>query len=150
MSSKILVALDGSESSKQAIKAATECAKCTESSLILSYVIDWSPYSFNTPEENEKRHQRRESEIQRANDSVIQPEAAALKEAGLSVETVVRHGNIAETIIDIAKENKVSQIYIGRQGESRFRKMIFGSVTSAVVQGSPVPVTVVPIKPVSK
>ncbi len=113
MSNKILVALDGSDGGKRAAKIAAEHAKATNSDLILIYVIDWSPYSFNTPQENEERHQRRESEIQRANDSVLQPEAMALREEGLNVETIVRHGNIAETIVRIADKNNVSQIYLG-------------------------------------
>jgi nucleotide-binding universal stress UspA family protein len=114
------------------------------SDLILTYVIDWTPYSFHTPQELEERHQRRESEIQRANDSVLQPEVSALTDSGVSVETIVRHGRIAETIVDIARENEVSHIFIGRLGESRLHSMIFGSVTSALVQTSLVPVTVVP------
>jgi nucleotide-binding universal stress UspA family protein len=144
MSNKILVALDGSDGGKRAAKIAAEHAKATNSDLILIYVIDWSPYSFNTPQENEERHQRRESEIQRANDSVLQPEAMALREEGLNVETIVRHGNIAETIVRIADKNNVSQIYLGRLGESKIHSMIFGSVTAALVQTSSVPVTVVP------
>lgn len=144
MSDKILVALDGSEGGKRALKAAVNHAKLTKSGLVLTYVIDWTPYSFHTPEELAERHKRRESEIQRANDSVLHPETAALKNSGLSVESVVRHGKIAETLVDLAKEHGVSQIYIGKLGESRMRSMIFGSVTAALVQTSSVPVTVVP------
>ena len=144
MSNKILVALDGSDGGKRAVNIAAEHAKATNSDLILIYVIDWSPYSFNTPEENEERHQRRESEIQRANASVLQPEADALKDSGLKVDTIVRHGNISETIVRIAKKNDVSQIYLGKLGESKIRSMIFGSVTAALIQMSSVPVTVVP------
>jgi nucleotide-binding universal stress UspA family protein len=144
MSNKFLVALDGSEGSKRAIKLASSLAITTKADLILTYVIDWTPYSFHTPQELEERHQRRESEIQRANDSVLQPEVRALANSGLNIETIVRHGKIAETIVAIAKENKVSQIFIGRLGESHLRTMIFGSVTAALVQTSLVPVTVVP------
>ena len=144
MSNKFLVALDGSEGGRRAIKVASFFAKATMSDLILTYVIDWTPYSFHTPQELEERHQRRESEIQRANDSVLQPEVAALVDSGLSVETIVRHGRIAETIVDIARENEASHIFIGRLGESHLKSMIFGSVTAALIQTSLVPVTVVP------
>jgi len=144
MSNKILVALDGSDGSKRALGAAVKHAKLTSSDLVLAYVIDWSPYSFHTPEELEERHQRRESEIQRANDSVLTPEIAALEAQGLKVETVVHHGKIAETLLDLTDQHGVSQIYIGRRGESRMHTMIFGSVSAALVQTSPVPVTVVP------
>ncbi len=144
MSNKILVALDGSDGGIRAAKLAAEHAVASSSDLILIYVIDWSPYSFNTPEENEERHMRRESEIQRAKESVLEPMASELKESGLNIETIVRHGNIAETIVRIAKKNNVSQIFLGKLGESKLRSMLFGSVTAALVQTSSVPVTVVP------
>jgi len=144
MSNKILVALDGSDGGKRALQAAIVHAQHTSSDLVLTYVIDWSPYSFHTPEELEERHQRRESEIERANESILGPELESIKAAGLAVETVVRHGKIAETLNELGQEYDVSQIYIGRLGESRMHSMIFGSVTAALVQSSTVPVTVVP------
>lgn len=144
MDHKILVALDGSEGSLRALATAIEHAKLTNASLLLTYVIDWSPYSFHTPQELEERHQRRESEITRAYESVLLPQVTALKESGLTVETVVRHGKIAETLDSLSKEHKATQIYVGRLGESRVKSMIFGSVTAALVQTSSIPVTVVP------
>ena len=144
MTHKILVALDGSDGGKRALAAAVDHAKLTQADLILSYVIDWSPYSFHTPEELAERHERRESEIERANTTVLSPEAESLKDSGINVETVVRHGKIAETLQELCEEFNASQIYIGRLGESRVRSMIFGSVTAALVQASSVPVTVVP------
>jgi nucleotide-binding universal stress UspA family protein len=144
MTAKILVALDGSEGGKRALAAAVAQAAVTDSSLVLVYVIDWTPYSFHTPEELEERHQRRESEIQRATDSVLEPENKALQALGVTVETVVRHGRIAETLTELIDEFSISQIYIGRRGESRVHSMIFGSVTAALIQTTTVPVTVVP------
>ena len=144
MANKILVALDGSDGSKRALSAAAQHARLTNSGLVLAYVIDWSPYSFHTPQELEERHKRRESEIQRANDSVLNPELAALQAEGIKVETVVHHGKIAETLLELGDQQGVSQIYIGRRGESRMHTMIFGSVSAALVQTSSVPVTVVP------
>lgn len=144
MSEKILIALDGSDCGKRALGAAINLAKLTGGGLVLTHVIDWSPYSFHTPEELEQRHQRREAEIDRANDSILGPEIAALEGAGLQVETVVRHGRIAEVLLDLIEQHSITQVYIGRRGESRMHAMIFGSVTAALIQTSPVPVTVVP------
>lgn len=144
MSNKILVALDGSDCGRRALNAAAEQAKLTGAGLVLTYVIDWTPYSFHTPQELEERHKRRESEIQRANDTILASEVAAVSTEGLQVETVVRHGKIAETLIELSAEYDIGQIYIGRQGESRMRSMIFGSVPSTLIQLADVPVTVVP------
>jgi nucleotide-binding universal stress UspA family protein len=144
MSDKLLVALDGSDGGRRALNAAVKHASHTNADLVLTYVIDWTPYSFHTPEELAERHERRESEIERANESILASECAVAIDEGIKVETVVRHGKIADTLIELAKEYDVSQIYIGRLGESRVHSMIFGSVTAALIQTAEVPVTVVP------
>ena len=139
-----LLAVDGSPGSKKAVEFAAERAKRGGAKLVVAYVIEWSPYSFNTPEENETRHKRREEELDKATQSVVVPVAAELKQQGIDVETVVRHGHPAGTIIELAESHDVAQIIIGRQGESGLKQMMFGSVAANLVQGSPVPVTVVP------
>jgi nucleotide-binding universal stress UspA family protein len=144
MSDKLLVAIDGSDGGRRALNAAVQHASLTNSDLVLSYVIEWTPYSFHTPEELAERHKRRESEIERAHESILSSESAVAIAEGIKVETVVRHGKIADTLIELAKEYGVSQIYIGRLGESRVQSMLFGSVTAALIQTSEVPVTVVP------
>lgn len=144
MSAKILIAFDGSECSKRALDAAVAHARLVNAQLVVTYIIDWSPYSFHTAEELAERHQRRESEIQRANESILDPVTASLSDTDLSVQTVVRHGKIANTLNDLTSEYGISQIFVGRQGESGIKSMIFGGVTGALVQSSTVPVTVVP------
>ena len=54
------------------------------------------------------------------------------------------HGLVALLLIELAEQNKVDQIIIGRRGESGLKQMMFGSVAANLVQSSPVPVTVVP------
>jgi nucleotide-binding universal stress UspA family protein len=144
MKNNIIVALDGSDGGKRALAVAATYAKLTESKIYLCYIIDWSPYSFHTPQELEERQKRRDSEMQRANEQILQPEVPVLIDMGLSVETIVRHGKVANALSHLANEHHASQIYIGRLGESRVQSMIFGSVTAALIQSSEVPVTVVP------
>jgi len=144
MKDSYLLAVDGSPGSKKAVDFAAKRAKLGGEKLVVAYVIEWSPYSFNTPEENATRHKRREEEIDRATTSVVEPVAAELRDLGLNVETIVRHGNTAATLIDIAEKHGVAQIIIGRRGETGLKKMMFGSVVANLVQTSPVPVAVVP------
>jgi len=110
----------------------------------VAYVIEWSPYTFNTPQENEVRHKRREEEIARAESDVIRPLVEELKKAGVAAEGVVRHGHAVEVLSKVAKERGASQIVIGRRGLSKLQALLFGSVASSLVQVSPVPVTVIP------
>ncbi len=144
MSNTFLVAVDGSKGSIRAAEFATERALASKSELILAYVIEWSPYSFHTPDELAERHKRREEEIERAQSTVLEPIAKSVKAKGVKVEVVVHHGHPTETLVDLAKERGATQIFIGRKGESRVASLLFGSVAGSLVQTSPVPVTVVP------
>ena len=144
MSSTFLVAVDGSEGGARAVACAASRAKAEGAKLVLAHIIQWSPYSFHTPEELAERHKRREEEIERAQSTVLDPVKQTLDGQGLQVETAVRHGHTAESLISVAEEKDVAQIFIGRLGESRMKTLLFGSVAAALVQTSPVPVTVVP------
>lgn len=143
MTDTMLVGVDGSESSRRAADFAALRAKASGARLVVAYVIEWSPYTFNTPEENEQRHKRREEEIARAQ-AHLAPLLKELKAAGVEVEGVVRHGHAADTLSALAREHGAAQIFIGRRGVSSIAAMLFGSVAGSLVQISPVPVTVVP------
>lgn len=144
MTDTLLVGIDGSEGGRRAADFAASRAQASNSGLVVAYVIEWSPYTFNTPEENEKRHKRREEEIERAQTQVLDPLVASLQSAGIDVEGMVRHGHAAQVLTDIAQETGASQIFIGRRGLSKMQVLLFGSVAGTLVQISTVPVTVVP------
>ncbi|MFC1680767.1 universal stress protein [Pseudomonadota bacterium] len=144
MSECFLVGIDNSDCSRRALDFACRRAKTAGARLVVTYVIEWSPYTFNTPEENEQRHKRREEEITRANTSVLTPALEHIREAGLEAEGIVRHGNVADVLSGLADEQTADQIIVGRIGESGLKSILFGSVTSKLIQLSKVPVTVVP------
>ncbi len=144
MTNSFLLAVDGSSGSSRAVEFALERAKRGKAKIIVAHVIEWSPYSFNTPEENAERHQRREEELERAQISIIDPIARQLSDAGIEATTVVRHGHPADTLNELAGEHEVAQVFIGRRGDSNLKTLLFGSVASNLVQTSSVPVTVVP------
>ncbi len=140
----MIVGVDGSEPGNRAAEFAAAEASAHGAKLSIVYVIEWSPYTFNTPEENEERHMRREREIDTANTSVIQPLLEKLSGSGVETEGLVFHGHPAKTLNRIANDKGASQIFIGRTGGSGITQLIFGSVASNLVQTASVPVTVVP------
>jgi nucleotide-binding universal stress UspA family protein len=144
MGNVVLLAIDGSEGAERALDHALRRAQSAGSKVVVAYVIEWSPYSFNTPEENAERHARRESEIDRAQSGVVDPAVKRLKDAGIDTSSEVRHGSPAETLIDIANESAATQIVIGRRGQSGIKALLFGSVAGSLIQTAPVPVVVVP------
>ena len=139
----LLVGIDGSDSGKRALEFARGRAEDLGAELVLAHVIPWSPYSFNTPEENEQRHARRKAELTAAEEQLLGPAEAA---AGTKVKviTVAKHGDRAETLNELAREYGADHIIVGRTGESRIRSKFFGSVPSELTMIADVPVTVVP------
>ncbi|WP_050605297.1 universal stress protein [Ruegeria sp. 6PALISEP08] len=144
MTTKIVIGLDGTETGERAIAFAKDLAKLIGScELLVAYVIEWSPYTFQTPEENALRHKRREEEVDLATSRVVTPAVDALKAAGFEARGVVRHGDVAETLNTITVENGGSQIVVGRASADGIKKRIFGSSTQNLVMHAEVPVTVV-------
>ena len=142
---KLVIGLDGQSSGEKALAFASGMAAKTEHcELIVVYVIEWSPFSFQTAEENAERHKRREEEITVATDRVVNPAVATLKDAGLSARAIVRHGDVADTIDDIAHREGASQIIVARSSAGGLTSRIFGSSTANLVMNARVPVTVVP------
>jgi len=144
MTKTIVVGYDGSESADRAIDFATERAKSQGVSVTVAHVLEWSPYSFLTPQEIEERHARRTEELKRAEEMVVAPVLKKLSAAGVETRSEIKYGHIADTICDVAKSANAAQIVIGRTGHSSLTSRLFGSVAGTLAQASPVPVTIVP------
>lgn len=144
MTVKIVIGLDGTDAGERALAFAKDLAsKINACELLAIYVIEWSPFTFQTAEENAKRHNRREEEIELATSRIVEPAVTALKEAGFKASGLVRHGDVAETLNDLTVENGGAQIIVGRASPDGFAKRIFGSSTQNLVMHADVPVTVV-------
>lgn len=144
MTSKLVIGLDGHESGERALAYAKRLAKLIgDCEILLVYVIEWSPYSFNTPEENAARHKRREEEISVAMERVVTPALTSLKDAGLKASGMVRHGNVADILDAVSQEEKAEQIIVSRSREAGLSRHLFGTATAHLVMNANVPVTVV-------
>ncbi|WP_108814426.1 universal stress protein [Loktanella sp. Alg231-35] len=141
---KLVIGLDGASTGGKALDFAKHiAAKSTSCEMIVVYVIEWSPFSFQTAEENAQRHKRREEEIAIAMERVLNPAVAELTKAGLSARAIVRHGDVADTIDDIAHSEGADQIIVARSSAGGLTSRLFGSSTANLVMNARVPVTVV-------
>ena len=144
MANTLVIGLDGRESGERVLEYGKRMAGLiTDSELLVVYVVEWSPYSFQTPEENAERHQRREQEISTALKRVIDPAVEKLTQAGINARGIVRHGHVADILNDIAKEEDAEQIIVGRASSQGLAARLFGSSTSTLVMSAHVPVTVI-------
>ncbi|WGH79118.1 universal stress protein [Jannaschia ovalis] len=144
MTTKLVVGLDGHASGERALAHARHLAELIgDCELIVVYVVEWSPFSFQTPEENAERHKRREEELKLAHDRIIDPAVKKLTDGGMKAEGIVRHGDVAQTLNRVCKDKGASQIVVARSSEGGFAQRVFGSSTSNLVMSASVPVTVV-------
>lgn len=138
-----IVGFDGTDQSSRAVGYAAERAKKSGAELHLVHVLEWSPYSFHTPEELAERHGRREQELKRAQ-ALVQPVVDEISKTGIKTTCEVRHGNAGDLLCKIAADKDAAQIIIGRTGDSALAQRLLGGLAMTLAQVSPVPVTIVP------
>ena len=110
-----IVGYDGTASAKRAVEFAGELAKESKAAVHLVHVLEWSAYSFLTPEELNERHKRRKEEMSRAN-AILEPVTNELKAKGVNATHEIRYGHAGELLCEIADDMKARQIVIGRVG----------------------------------
>lgn len=144
MTTKLVLGIDGRGNADGALEYAKRLAGLIgDCELLVAYVIEWSPYSFQTQEENAQRHKRRDEEIATAMERVVEPAVEALVKSGVKARGIVRHGNVADALNAISVDEKAEQIIVNRSSEGGIAKRIFGSSTGNLVMSATVPVTVV-------
>jgi nucleotide-binding universal stress UspA family protein len=156
MLSQVLVTLDGSQLSERALNYARQVVDTTGEITLLT-VVDVPDYPIYTvypmplpaPEPDYSTIVTDMLTIAR---EYVDGIANSLRLAGYRVKTVVKSGDPATNIIEVAQERKVDAIVISTHGRSGLSKWLFGSVTQKVLSVMPCPVIVVPgnTQPVEK
>jgi nucleotide-binding universal stress UspA family protein len=134
---KILVPVDGSKHSMEAVKVALKYAKATKTDISLMTVTPYVPGL--DLELSAKELQRLEAGFKSRGEEVLAEAQKILKSEGVSSSTVLVSAiSPADEIVNTAKKEKVDLIIIGNRGlggaTSRF---LMGSVASKVATGAP-------------
>jgi len=116
--SKILVAIDGSESAKKALEYAVQLAKKHKAKITLLNVGESKIFGLK-PEVARK-----------IGESILFDAAAKVKE--LKLNTQLEFGNPAETIIEVAEKGNYDLIVVGNRGLSSVKRFFLGSVSDDV------------------
>lgn len=141
-----MVAIDGSEPSMDAVEYAISMAtKQGGCELIVMTVIRMpvSSYGLMTPE-NEVRYGKDRKEIIETRQLLDKVrEQVANHGIVFKTEIVDTQLSVEAAIIEYAEEQQVDLIVIGTKGKSGLKKLLLGSVASAVVTYAGCPVLVV-------
>ena len=139
----ILVPVDGSPTSLQAVAKAAAMAKTFGSAVTVLCVIDPYPFTGVGTDFSYGQTEYLSLAMAQARSSVHEAEAA-FKAAGVSVEARVVENQLPQDgILDTATELGVDLIVIGSHGRRGIQKFLLGSVTQRVLAGVHIPVLVV-------
>ncbi len=134
---KILVPVDFEGASKRAIEAAKWLAKALDADLVLLHAHDRP--GFDHPEIPGDMVSRIEGLVEQAAQKSLADLAAEVGAA----QTVFRHGDPAERILEATGELQPVMIVMGTHGRRGFNRFFMGSVATQVVRAAPVPVVTV-------
>lgn len=138
MFSRILVAVDGSESAKKAFEKSIYLAQKCNSKLDVIHVVLDSTYGGDSATTFELIEELKEKDTK----LLEQCKSQAIKNNVL-VETLLELGDHAQVIIDVAKKNNYDLIIMGSKGMSAFKELLLGSVSFKVMHHARCPVMVV-------
>ena len=137
----ILLPLDGSRLAATALPYAVALAHASGAHITLLAVVDPVPESVDWPsaagQEADERHVTESK-------AYLQSIALPLRARGLTVTTLIRHGNPADTILATAQTEGCSLIVMGTHGRTGLDRMRMGSVAQHVLRHAIVPALVVP------
>lgn len=136
---KILVAIDGSETSIHALKesfklATNEKSWITVVAVVPSYQGDLDMMAVGSLMESMRKP---------AEDALAEAKKTASEERAL-IKTVLEEGETHERVLDLADSENCDLIIMGRRGLRRFERTLVGSATARVIGYSHRDVLVVP------
>jgi nucleotide-binding universal stress UspA family protein len=139
---RIGIAIDGSENSLRALREAIRLGKMMKepASLVL---INVHLSALISPVARGIDRKQIESYMDQIAEEELADAKAIVAESGLSAAIVKGHGEVAPTILDTIKNEKIELLVLGGKGRSSVTDLLLGSVTTKLISLSPIPVIVV-------
>lgn len=136
---KILVPIDFSDYSKNALKYAAQFAKQFNAKIYLIYVVepmiypaDFSMGQVAIPSTDIDLHSRAEEELKKLSKEIVNGNS--------KVEVLIKTGKPFVEIIESASANDIDLIIIATHGHTGVEHLLFGSTAEKVVRKAPCPV----------
>jgi len=136
----ILVAIDGSKVSDQAIGRAIDEAKVWNARLHAVYVVETGLFS-SLPSDNTVEIMYRV--LENEGNAALEKAKKAAAKSGVSLTTHLKQGHAGTEIIALAQKEKVDLIISGSHGKSKTDSILLGSVSTYITTHSTVTTMVV-------
>ena len=138
--SKILLAYDGSDASRNALEQSVRLIRASEGAELLICVVTQMPeVGVEMISINEAMGLSEDISLQIASEA-----GKTLESKGVRARTVTRKGVPYKEVIELAEEEGADLIITGRRGMTGLERMLMGSVTSRIIGHTDRDVLVVP------
>jgi nucleotide-binding universal stress UspA family protein len=134
----IILATDGSPSAVDATKRAVELARATGAKLFVVSVWHTGLTTYSAAALPESKRVAKEQACEAAQAAIETARAA-----GIEAEPFVLEGDAVERICASASDTRASLLVVGSHGWGPVRRLVFGSVSTALLHHAPCPVLVV-------
>ena len=138
---KILVAVDGSDISMRAVRFVIALnRKLTKPARVTLMAVDPPPFpGVETRIGTKATRQMHEETLE----SMLKDARRSLSRAKLELNERAEIGEIADTILNVAKKERVDLLVLGSHGRGAVKGILLGSVSSKVIAQTEIPVTIV-------
>jgi nucleotide-binding universal stress UspA family protein len=142
----VLVAVDFSPSSEQALLWAARMTECSGAPLMVLHVVH-DPWLIPGYYEHAKKKKKNLTRIEEAAAEMMTEFLARMRKENGKLLGDIEHRLVAglpiTRILEVAKEIDAQQIVMGSRGRTGLPHMLLGSKAQKVAQLSPIPVTIV-------
>ena len=138
---KIVVGIDGSESSDHAVTWCAKYASSLNAEVIAMHVIERPVYPLG---EGYVLPHRGEAELEKLRRLVIEQWCGELVQANVPVRAVLGNGNPSTALREVADAEDADLVVVGRRGVGGFEELVLGSTSHQLSHHVGRPLVIVP------
>jgi len=141
---KVLIAMDYDETSQKVAEVGFSMAKAMKAETILLHVISEQPVYYSTYTYMRELRVDILGDLKKSTQEFLDKTKKHLGDD--SIKTILKEGEIAETILNTAKELKVDVIVMGSHSRKWLENIILGSEAEDVLKKTTIPLFIIPTR----
>ena len=138
---KFLIPVDGSKNSMQACEMAVKLAEIGEEKVFLAHCFDPIPQRIQGQVRDGLK-----ADLEADADAIFKQCLPLFEKAKIPVQTIVLFGSQGPALASAAEEHQCDLIIMGTKGHGNLGNLLLGSVSSAVIHNSKIPLMLIPEK----